>query len=232
MCTHVAATAHLTHDGRSIGVLLHELVLKRLPAPLDGEGIEVAPVPEFEHADALLQKLLRRQPSERVSAMDALLEPFLCETMAGSAQGSSKARLAVLRHEIKGLHQSQGWEKQNKWHQVNVTRIPQGGVPNRDNERQYVCVRSVLDMFAALTPQQLKKRLCVSFTGQEGEVGNDYGGLTTNMYREFWDIILDPESPVKLFEGRGEFKLPAPDSSCDDHKVVGKLMMKALYGSL
>ena len=87
-------------------MLLHELVLKRLPAPLDGEGIEVAPVLEFEHAGVLLQKLLRRQPSEQLSAMDALLEPFLCETMAGSTQGSSKARLAVLRHEIKGLHQA------------------------------------------------------------------------------------------------------------------------------
>jgi len=135
----------------------------------------------------------------------------------------------VLRQEIAQLHNAQGWSTPDLWHQVRVRRIPQGGVPSRDSDRQYVCVRSVLDAFGLITPAQLKKRLSVEFSGQEGEVGMDYGALTSNMYREFWSIALDPKSPVQLFEGPGELKLPHPDSSCADLKVVGKLMMKSLY---
>ena len=214
--------------------MVHELVLKRLPAALDGECIEVTPVPQFDSADELLQKLLRRCPSQRLSAAAALLEPFLCQTStsAPGAQGNSQMRLAVVRQEIRSLHNSNSWSNQAGWHRVVVERIPGGGLPSRDPSRQYVSVRSVLDTIKALTAHQLKKRLSVEFNGQEGEIGLDYGGLTSNMYREFWGIVLDPQSPTKSSEGSRPSKLPAEGSSCEDLKTVGKLMMKCLYGTV
>ncbi len=209
-------------------MIVHELVLGAVPV-LDGECVEVAPVREFEHADALLHKLLRREPTERLSATEALLEPFLCQSCGVRAQGSAQARLAVVREQITAMHATEGWGSVQKWHKVSVQRIAGGGLASRDSARWYVSVQSVLDVIEALSGQQLKKRLAVQFVGQEGEVGMDYGGLTSNMYREFWGIVLDPECPLKLFEGSGAFMLPAAGSCCKAHKTIGKLMMKCLY---
>ena len=169
--------------------MLHELVLKRLPPPLDGECIEVNPVSGFDQVDQLLQKLLRRCPAERLPAAAALLEPFLCQSSRGGLQGGAQARLAVLRQEMRQLHGTNGWNTQTRWHRITVERIEKGGIPSRDAGRWYVSVRSVLDAFNRLSPRNLKRRLNVEFARQQGQVGMDYGGLTSNMYREFWGII-------------------------------------------
>ena len=206
---------------------MHELVLGAV-AVLDGECVEVAPVPGFEHADALLHKLLRREPAERLSATEALLEPFLCHG-CGVAHGSAQARLAVVRDHIVAMHATEGWGAVREWHKVRVERVAGGGLPSRDSARWYVSAQSVLDVFEAVSGDGLRKRLAVELVGQEGEVGADYGGLTSNMYREFWSAVLDPECPLKLFEGPGGLKLPAEGSCCRAHKTIGKLMLKCLY---
>lgn len=212
---------------RSVGVLVYQMVLDQLPPPLTEECIEVAPVPDFEHADCLIQKLLRQQPKERITALEALCEPFVCAMARGAVgipNSQSQARLTVLRQEISRLHDSAGWQRQDRWQSVEVDRVAVSGTDGGS----HVSVEGVLRVFAALTPSDLTKRLDVTFVGQPGEVGQDYGGLTANMYREFWGGVLSNQCALGLFEGSNSM-LPAAGSSCEHHKTIGKLIMKCLY---
>lgn len=90
-------------------------------------------------------------------------------------------------------------------------------------------VSDVINAFLDLEEINLKKKLEITFKGEEGI---DVGGLTTNMYTEFFKQIVDPKYGIFECSDNNEKILYLPKSSYKDIKVlktIGKIMIKCIY---
>nr|CAG4719662.1 unnamed protein product [Naegleria fowleri] len=88
-------------------------------------------------------------------------------------------------------------------------------------------VNHTIEAFSSLNSEDLLQRLQIQFYG---EIGHDLGGLTSNMYTEFFKQCISPE--YDLFEcGNSKTKTFLPKSSADPKifEAIGKILIKAIY---
>ncbi|KAG2378289.1 hypothetical protein C9374_008432 [Naegleria lovaniensis] len=87
-------------------------------------------------------------------------------------------------------------------------------------------VTHTIEAFTSLSAEDLLQRLQIQFYG---EIGHDLGGLTSNMYTEFFKQCISPE--FNLFECGGNCKtfLPKPNADPKLFEAIGKILIKAIY---
>eukprot|EP00761_Pharyngomonas_kirbyi_P011170 gb/GECH01011195.1/.p1 GENE.gb/GECH01011195.1/~~gb/GECH01011195.1/.p1 ORF type:complete len:924 (+),score=237.76 gb/GECH01011195.1/:1-2772(+) len=174
-------------------------------------------VPEHEDSDLrdLLTLILVRNPAERLSSAQVSSHPYFLRSVV---------------QELEASGQLVGSEKKMKafnsfLYTLKRTQDVSPWILSVDRSR---LVHDVLTAFIWAEPYRLMKTLQISF---EGELGEDVGGLTSNLYSEFFNSVINDEHG--LFERSDEnsnFYLPRSDvNDLTLYEGLGKVLAKCIY---
>lgn len=186
------------------------------PILLPSKQTVLIPKTDISDLEDLLTCLLNRDPLLRASADEIVIHSFFNK----SVEKELKKRGELVPRELKVesfnrfLHYFKRGYK-NKIIQITI---------RRDH-----LIQDVINAFVDLQETDLRKKFEITFFGEEGL---DIGGLTTNMYTEFFKQIVDTKYGVFESSENNEKLFYLPKSNYREMnvlKTIGKIMIKCIY---
>ncbi|KAK3241533.1 hypothetical protein CYMTET_48711 [Cymbomonas tetramitiformis] len=213
-------------DCWSAGAVLYWLHFGEEPV-LRGRGTVAVPATADDALRELLEALLQREPSQRPTAAEVLVSPYMMRGAHGEERDASLAsrqQVLAFHEHVAQLHSTTAQSTTS----MQLTRHPRSV---EEPASRVLDPLEVLRSFEEISQRSLlRRKLRVQF---HGEAGQDVGGLTTEMYKQLWDEVVRPE--VGLFErGENGRVLPVTDSKMTPHKAarlwtVGLAMAKCIF---
>eukprot|EP00052_Salpingoeca_macrocollata_P020217 m.169521 g.169521 ORF g.169521 m.169521 type:complete len:1013 (-) comp21196_c0_seq2:23-3061(-) len=216
-------------DMYAFGCLLHFAHFQKMPVLMpDADSVSLPFGVDLRLRDLLEEHLLRANPQERSTALQAQMHPyfttsefFVCKESGMIVETSEK--VCVLKEMTQLLTE----QHTRRRLQLRVNRMH--------------IVDTVCDQIMTASSEDLCGKMAVTF---EGEQGIDAGGLTIEMYNQFFNALLRPlPGEQGLFEAsaRGSKYLPSEDSTCEPHMMdyrrrlfsgIGRVLIKAVFDAV
>eukprot|EP01122_Echinamoeba_exundans_P006539 TRINITY_DN185_c0_g3_i1.p1 TRINITY_DN185_c0_g3~~TRINITY_DN185_c0_g3_i1.p1 ORF type:complete len:943 (+),score=133.10 TRINITY_DN185_c0_g3_i1:1101-3929(+) len=194
-------------DMYSLGVLIYKCFFKDAFIPQEGQ----VKLPRHDdiHLLDLLSKLLHTDPKARLTCDEVVVHPFFTAPAESklAAEGSfhdATRKMAA----VKDL--------------CSFIRSAKGADVSLSVRRQHVVQDAIAELSGYVgTPVMLN----VSF---EGEDGIDAGGLTSSLYRLFFEQMLDPAHKIFVKREGSSVYLPTAEASCETLRVIGYVIAHCL----
>ncbi|KAK3287608.1 hypothetical protein CYMTET_4889 [Cymbomonas tetramitiformis] len=196
-------------------------------AVLRGRGTVAVPATAEDALRELLEALLQRKPSQRPTAAEVLVSPYM---MRGAPHGEERDASLASRQQVLAFHEHVAQVHSSTARSSTSMRLTRHPRSVEEPASRVLDPLEVLGRLQEISQRNLRRKLQVEF---HGEAGQDAGGLTTEMYKQLWDEVVRPE--VGLFErGENGRVLPVTDSDMTPHKAVrlrtvGLAMAKCIF---
>jgi len=187
-----------------VGVMLHKAMFRLDPAveAADDDGLGRVPIPphDNEALRQLLGALLCVNPRQRLSANEALSFPYFTKSF------------------VRGLYENkQILESDSKLHllQQHVRTLQEGRAAVSMRVRRASLVQDMVSIFAEMEGDTIFFPINVRFIG---EPGVDAGGLTSDLYTDFFNRLLtgsemEPAGPMSPLGGGAVRRLPSGEEA-------------------
>ena len=168
-------------DMWALGVMMYKATfgLELEPAGLGGVSVPIPPHPNARLRN-LIKSLLSIDPQSRITAIGAVVHPYFTMSLAAEMHQAGNVidpeeKLSLFRRHLETMRLESGSGENEA---IQFIRV-----------RRESVVRDVLRDFARFGRANLEKRLIVMY---EGESGVDAGGLTKDMFHQFFEQLISP----------------------------------------